>query len=52
MTMEAAGSVAVAKHVLLLIGLIIHMFTALYVTRTLMVTAIKFGILKRIDECK
>src|SRR5262249_38386400 len=34
----------------LLIGLIIHMFTALYVTRTLMVTAIRFGILKRIDD--
>jgi SecD/SecF fusion protein len=34
----------------LLIGLIIHMFTALFVTRTFMVAAIKFGILRQIDD--
>jgi SecD/SecF fusion protein len=36
--------------VTLLIGLIIHMFTALFVTRTLMIAAIRWGILKQIDD--
>jgi SecD/SecF fusion protein len=36
--------------VTLLIGLIIHMFTALFVTRTLMIAAIRWGIFKAIDD--
>ena len=36
--------------VTLLIGLIIHMFTALFVTRTLMIAAIRFGVLRQIDD--
>lgn len=36
--------------VTLLIGLMVHMFTALFVTRTLMMAAIKWGILKQIDD--
>ncbi len=34
----------------LLIGLVIHMFTALFVTRTLMMAAIKWGVLRAIDD--
>jgi SecD/SecF fusion protein len=34
----------------LFIGLTIHMFTALFVTRTLMMAAIKYGILRQIDD--
>jgi len=36
--------------VTLLIGLMVHMFTALFVTRTLMIAAIKWGILRKIDD--
>jgi len=36
--------------VTLLIGLIIHMFTALFVTRTLMIAAIRWGVFKAIDD--
>jgi SecD/SecF fusion protein len=36
--------------VTLLIGLIIHMFTALFVTRTLMMAAVRWGILRAIDD--
>jgi SecD/SecF fusion protein len=36
--------------VTLLIGLIIHMFTALFVTRTLMMASIKWGIVRAIDD--
>jgi len=34
----------------LLIGLIVHMFTALFVTRTLMLASIKWGIIRQIDD--
>ncbi len=34
----------------LLIGLIIHMFTALFATRTLMMAAIKWGVIRAIDD--
>ena len=36
--------------VTLLIGLAVHMFTALFVTRTLMIAAIRFGVMKKIDD--
>ncbi|MGN6369408.1 MAG: protein translocase subunit SecD [Phycisphaerae bacterium] len=36
--------------VTLLIGLCIHMFTALFVTRTLMMAAIKWGVVRAIDD--
>jgi protein-export SecD/SecF family membrane protein len=36
--------------VTLLIGLIIHMFTALFVTRTFMMAAVKWGVLKAVDD--
>ena len=36
--------------VTLLIGLIIHMFTALFVTRTMMMAAVKWGVVKAIDD--
>ncbi len=36
--------------VTLLIGLIIHMFTALFATRTLMMAAIRFGVIRAIDD--
>jgi SecD/SecF fusion protein len=36
--------------VTLLIGLIIHMFTALFATRTLMMAGIKWGIIRAIDD--
>src|SRR5262249_1627446 len=36
--------------VTLLIGLMIHMFTALFVTRTLMMSAVRWGILRAIDD--
>ncbi|MEI8198232.1 MAG: MMPL family transporter, partial [Phycisphaerae bacterium] len=36
--------------VTLLIGLMVHMFTALFVTRTLMMAAIKWGIMRQIDD--
>jgi SecD/SecF fusion protein len=36
--------------VTLLIGLAIHMFTALFVTRTLIMTAIKWGVVRAIDD--
>ena len=36
--------------VTLLIGLMIHMFTALFVTRTFMLAAIKWGVLRAIDD--
>ncbi len=36
--------------VTLLIGLAIHMFTALFVTRTLMMAAVRWGILRAIDD--
>ncbi len=36
--------------VTLLIGLIIHMFTALFVTRTLMMASIKWGVVRAIDD--
>lgn len=34
----------------LLIGLAVHMFTALFVTRTLMIAAIRAGIMRKIDD--
>ncbi len=34
----------------LLIGLAVHMFTALFVTRTLMITAIRTGVMRKIDD--
>ena len=34
----------------LLIGLAIHMFTALFVTRTFMMAAVKWGVLRAIDD--
>ena len=36
--------------VTLLIGLAVHMFTALFVTRTLMIAAIRWGVMKKIDD--
>lgn len=36
--------------VTLLIGLMVHMFTALFVTRTLMMAGIKWGIMRQIDD--
>ncbi|HVX84540.1 MAG TPA: protein translocase subunit SecD [Phycisphaerae bacterium] len=36
--------------VTLLIGLAIHMFTALFVTRTLIMTAIRWGVVRAIDD--
>ena len=36
--------------VTLLIGLCIHMFTALFVTRTMMMAAIKWGVVRAIDD--
>ncbi len=36
--------------VTLLIGLMIHMFTALFVTRTLMMASIRWGVFKAIDD--
>ncbi len=36
--------------VTLLIGLIVHMFTALFVTRTFMYAGIKWGLIKHIDD--
>jgi SecD/SecF fusion protein len=34
----------------LLIGLAVHMFTALFVTRTLMIAAIRAGVMRKIDD--
>ncbi len=36
--------------VTLLIGLMVHMFTALFITRTFMISAVKWGILRQIDD--
>ena len=36
--------------VTLLIGLAVHMFTALFVTRTLMIAAIRWGVMKKIED--
>ncbi len=51
MVLIAVGSEDVKGFgVTLLIGLAVHMFTALFVTRTLMITAIRFGVMRQIDD--
>ncbi len=51
MVLIAVGSEDVKGFgVTLLIGLAVHMFTALFVTRTLMIAAIRFGVMKQIDD--
>lgn len=51
MVLIAVGSEDVKGFgVTLLIGLAVHMFTALFITRTLMIASIRWGVMKQIDD--